>query len=215
MKRSICIIIVASLAGLYVLTGIASADISPAFSFQHEPPQGFTANERTPISVHLDASEGIEAVRLYFRPFLMSDYVYIELEAGTDGNYAGQLPALDTSVTGLEYLFVWKNSPRRVVRTAAYPLSQAGSGNGAKKSYPTALTVYTEIDGNQAVELNTLTTEAVIVQQVTDEDRHLGMRTGLYDMSADERYRYGLFGGFIYEPDENRTYPTKGYVNFQ
>ena len=101
------------------------------------------------------------------------------------------------------------------MRTAAYEVSQTGTGDGAVKSDPLALMVYTEIDGNQSADLNALVTKKVVVEQVTDDDRHLGMRTGLYDMSADERYRYGFFGGFIYEPAVDRTYPAKGYVNFK
>ncbi len=201
-------------AGSWVIADAAPSGTLPVFSYQHTPPEGFTAHERTPISVFIDADEGVQNVRLYFRPYLLGDYLYIELQPDAGGGFFGELPAFDASLTGLEYLFVWKNSATRVVRTAAYSLAQTGAGEGLTPSYGSLLTLLTETEVSLAHDVQDLLVETVSVEQVMNDDLHLGMRTGLYDMSSDSRYRYGFFGGFIYEPAADRTFPTKGYVNF-
>ncbi len=198
--------------GSWLVTDTVAAGTRPNFKYTHTPSQDFIANQRTPVSVFIEATEEVQNVRLYFRTFSVNDYFFIELNPDGNGNYTGELPAFDESVTSLEYLFLWKIGSRRIVRTTPYRLSQVESGV-LSQSIQTPLTIFTEMENGATGELDDLVNDVMTIKQVP-ENQHYGMRVGLFDMSGDKRYRHGYFGGFIYEPENDVTYAIEGYVNF-
>lgn len=208
----IALFLVVSFGGLVAINTAFASEL-PTFQYEHTPPDGLIANQRTTVSMFIDATEEIQNVRLYFRPFSVSEYFFIELHPDVNGNYTGELPAFDESVTSLEYLYLWENGSRRIVRTTPYNLSQVTSG-ALSKSIGAPITIFTEIEDGTTEELDNLTREMFALEKIP-EDQHYGMRVGLFDMSGDKRYRYGYFGGYLYETDKNVTYAIKGYVNFE
>ena len=198
--------------GGWLVPSETNANNLPVFQYKHTSPGGFIANQPTSVNLHLHSEENISNVRLYFRTFSLKDYLFIELRADGQGNYSGNLPAFDDSVTSLEYLFLWQNGTRKIIRTRPQLLMQAGSA-AKSQIVKTPHRIYTEIEDTDAGALGGILSDPFTLDPVSGK-LHLGMRAGLFDMSGDKRYRYGYFGGFLYEADKDITYAIEGYVNF-
>ncbi len=167
-----------------------SAASSPApeidITIKHNPVTEAKAGKRITVDAEVEATSGVDVVRVYFKAIGGGDYVFVPMalkEGFLDklgaGLYSGTLPAPANGASGMEYLILVKNSNNQVVKSQTYRVVVSDEEDAAQVVMDNdPIQVYTELQG--AHEQRTGFADNITVDVVESAYKY-GVVAGIYD----------------------------------
>lgn len=112
----------------------------------HTPVTAIPAKRVGEIAVAVKDESDIEEVRLYLKTLKRKWYVYMTMESGGKNRYVSLLPPAQNDSSGLDYLFIVRNSVGEIYKTKKYRVLIQNDYRSPPLKEPQQLTVFTEIE---------------------------------------------------------------------
>ena len=202
-----------SVASCFFCPG-AIAAFAPETQVEHAEPHHIARNHRIQLEAKISDPAGIVSARCYFHYQPETPYLFVDMSGDPGHQYGCVLPAPARNVEQIEYLFVVVDAQQRVVRTPAHQLPVVSETDvPAELAGDTArITVKSDLPYGTDI-LDIFSASDMPDYEAAPAESRDGLRVGLYDLSANPKYHYGFFRGFLLN-EHQEIEAIKGYAAF-
>ncbi len=185
-------------------------------TISHDAINHFMAGYPISLDAAISDDTGITTSRCYFKTSAASAYVFVPMIREVGNQFHCNIPALNTNVAQLEYLFLVVNSDRQVIRSAVYSAQQQTGGsipNWQSGLSDNPITVYSELQVIDA-DSTQIASAQIQFQTITNIAERHGFLLDIYPaelIPAELNAAEGYFGGFALDSILQTPEPVKGF----
>jgi len=181
LQKIVARILIVSLVCLHPsFTVLAAQDEEgdPSLQIVHSPQETVKAGEAIHISAEIEAMEGIELARIYFRSVGSRQYYFVPMVVGEGSTFTGFLPPPTIIGESVEYLFLVKTYNNRIFKSQSFTAKVEGHAEVSPSDETVAIDVLTETMQvpQELIGFDPKTK----IRPVTKPEKH-GVLAGLYD----------------------------------